>query len=325
MVSVVLSTQGASDRLSRSLRALFAQSYPAERYEVLVVHAGSDERLQHSRDEVVDRDQERLHLVSAAGLNAPAIRNTGLRRATGTVVAFTDDGCEVAPGWIEAGILGFERNVAVVTGPIKVTQGERPGLLDRAGGPQVAGALYPARNVFYRRDAALDAGGFDESFQPSAAGDRFWGWDSDLAWRLQRQGYEGRFRDAYAYVKPARSEFTPGLVQAWQIANATPRLVRAIPELRRHLLVGTVLYSWDNLAFKLGVLGTLLALGSRRTAWLLLWIPRVSRAIAIAGGDRWPPHRWPWLVGKVAILLALDTVSAVGLVRGSARARSVVL
>src|SRR5207245_830530 len=103
---------------------------------------------------------------------------------------------------------------------------------------------------FYRRDVALAAGGFDESFGRNLLGRPVWGWDCDLAWRLLRRGYAGQFRDAYAYTHVFHLTPTRWLMEGWRAGSMMPSVLRAVPELRSRLLVGGLFYTWYGMALK---------------------------------------------------------------------------
>jgi len=86
-------------RLARCLAALEGQSYPAARYEVVVVDNGS-------QPPVVLGPARYAHvrLLSEPRPGVGAARAAGLAHATGAIVAFTDADCIPAPTWIERGV-----------------------------------------------------------------------------------------------------------------------------------------------------------------------------------------------------------------------------
>ena len=96
-VSVVVPTYRRADDLEMCLRALAAQTRPAD--EVVVVHRPDDV-------EALARCQsyEQELPVAAIQVEEPgqvAALNAGLDAATGSVVAFTDDDCRPRPEWVE--------------------------------------------------------------------------------------------------------------------------------------------------------------------------------------------------------------------------------
>ena len=102
--SVVVPTRNRPRELARFLEALCAQTYPPERFEVVLVDDGSDRPL----DTVIEPFRERLSITLLAQPNAgPAnARQRGITLAKGTFLAFTDDDCQPAPDWL-ARLEGF--------------------------------------------------------------------------------------------------------------------------------------------------------------------------------------------------------------------------
>ena len=101
-ITVVIPVYNRSTALGELLGALGGQTYPRDRFEVLVVDDGSTEDL---RPEV----EQAAHALgwSAVYLRQPnagpgAARNLGLAHATGEVVVFTDSDCLPSPCWLEA-------------------------------------------------------------------------------------------------------------------------------------------------------------------------------------------------------------------------------
>jgi glycosyltransferase involved in cell wall biosynthesis len=96
--SVVIPTHGRPSELRACLQALCAVDYPADRFEVIVVDDGSPTPV----ESVVALFRERLTvaLVRQEKSGPAAARNTGVAKAKGTLLAFTDDDCLPDPGWL---------------------------------------------------------------------------------------------------------------------------------------------------------------------------------------------------------------------------------
>jgi glycosyltransferase involved in cell wall biosynthesis len=86
-------------RLRICLGALETQSYPAERYEVVVVDNGSAQ----SPAEVV-AEHRHARLVSEPLRGSYQARNAGILACRGEVVAFTDSDCIPSAGWLQEGV-----------------------------------------------------------------------------------------------------------------------------------------------------------------------------------------------------------------------------
>jgi glycosyltransferase involved in cell wall biosynthesis len=98
--SVVIATRDRPKRLAACLESLAAQDYPRQRFEVIVVDDGGYSRLRR----VATRYRERLRLstLERPFAGRSAARNQGAARASGELVAFTDDDTEPEPGWLRA-------------------------------------------------------------------------------------------------------------------------------------------------------------------------------------------------------------------------------
>src|SRR5207244_1921243 len=116
VASVVIPVFNDRQRLERCLDALEQQTYPAERFEVIVVDNGSTQTL----DDLATRYRIQLGRESRPG--AYAARNRGLAMAVGEVIAFTDSDCLPDRDWMERGVAALERapECGFVAGPIDV-------------------------------------------------------------------------------------------------------------------------------------------------------------------------------------------------------------
>jgi glycosyltransferase involved in cell wall biosynthesis len=99
MVSVIVPVFDDQERLVRCLEALERQSYPDTAYEIVVVDNGSKQPL---RSEGIC---SRVRTIIEPRPGAYAARNTGIRAAVGSVLAFTDSDCIPAETWLEAAVI----------------------------------------------------------------------------------------------------------------------------------------------------------------------------------------------------------------------------
>lgn len=191
-VSVVVPTYRRPALLSRCLAALLAQDYDPGAYEILIA------------DDATSDDTRRLVEAWADDLGPPhhgppiryipvththgpaAARNAGWRAATGEIIAFTDDDCLPAPGWLKAGVGGFGKGVIGVWGRVQVPLPARPSDYEWDAA-RLEHTQFVTANCFCRREALAAIGGFDERFTAP------WREDSDLFFNLlERYGQEGQ-------------------------------------------------------------------------------------------------------------------------------------
>ncbi len=107
LVSVVIPVFNDSGRLDTCLRALAAQTYPADRYEVIVVDNGS----QPPAAGQLARQHPQVTWTDESVSSSYAARNRGIALARGEVFAFTDSDCVPAADWIEQGVAALRGTV----------------------------------------------------------------------------------------------------------------------------------------------------------------------------------------------------------------------
>lgn len=189
-VSVVVATRNRAMLLRRCLASLQAQTYPRDRYEIIVVDDGSTDGTPEEAAALAQAWEGTLRVLRMAHGGPARARNAGIRASRAEIVAFTDSDCGVAANWLQQLVRTLEHDAG-----------------DGVGGPIVTAATrswvarYLDAAAFYRhrvrhgqidylltasaafRRAALEAvGGFSER-----AG--AWGEDADLSFRLRRYGY----------------------------------------------------------------------------------------------------------------------------------------
>lgn len=115
-VSVVVPTRCNPDKLERCLRSILLCDY--DDFEVIVVETRP--RSSDTARMLVERfpDEPRLRYVEEPRPSVSLARNTGLARAEGEVVAFTEDDVVVDPLWLRASVeaLLSAEGIACVTG-----------------------------------------------------------------------------------------------------------------------------------------------------------------------------------------------------------------
>lgn len=105
-VSVVVPARDAEATLEAALRAILAQDYPPEAYEIIVVDNDSADRTAV----IAARFAPRVRTIREARRGASAARNAGIRAARHAYVAFTDADCVPERQWLR-------ELVAAATGP----------------------------------------------------------------------------------------------------------------------------------------------------------------------------------------------------------------
>lgn len=203
-VSVIIPVFNDAERLKLCLTALEQQTYPRNRYEVIVVDNGSTEDIKS----VVEPFPQAIFAVEPR-TGSYAARNKALTIANGEILAFTDADCIPTNSWIENGVthLLSTPNCGLVAGrinlffhdPLHPTAVE---LYDsvKIGFPQqkfLEESNYGATaNVFTFRSVMDAVGPFDDTLKSS--GDREWGQ------RVFAAGYQQVYADDACVSHPAR-------------------------------------------------------------------------------------------------------------------------
>ena len=204
-VSVIIPVYNDPDRLTRCLAPLDSQTYPADRYEVIVVDNGSREDVAP----IVARFA-RATLTREVKPGSYAARNKGIAVARGEVLAFTDSDCVPAPDWVEQGVRALQADpeIGLVGGHIALfyQDPDRPTAVELYdsivfGLPQkryVEEGRYAATaNAFTWRRVFDRVGLFDDTLRSS--GDNEWGK------RVYAAGMKQVFAESVRVEHPARS------------------------------------------------------------------------------------------------------------------------
>lgn len=104
-VSIIIPTYRDWDRLLICLRALEAQTYPKESFEILVVNNAPQDLMPDNFH--IDAN---FRVIDEANPGSYAARNTGIAEANGSIIGFTDSDCVPDPNWIKAAVWFFEIN-----------------------------------------------------------------------------------------------------------------------------------------------------------------------------------------------------------------------
>lgn len=200
-------THNRADQLHRSLRALgLAVEATSTHVEVIVVDDGSRD----ATPEVI-REAERAGVARGlrreVGGGPAAARNLGWRAGSGGLVAFTDDDCEVDPGWLNALAARASQvpeRVAGIGGRVLPAQEDCVSsymTLHRILEPPTSLRYVVTANCIFRRSALQCVGGFDEAVRAPG------GEDPGLCLQLGRLGYTFVFEPSAVVKHHYRSGF----------------------------------------------------------------------------------------------------------------------
>ena len=265
-VTVIVATRDRADDVPVVARSILAGDLDLE---LLVIDQSEDQRTAEAVAVVAGEDP-RIRYVRSDRPGKTRAMNLGLDQARAPLVLFTDDDCEVEPGWVEAmaAELGTDDRVGavfsrVVAGPHDEAAGFVPHFPVperrvwtsgwRLANPEMGAAMG------VRRPAVEAIGGFDEQMGP---GGRFPSADdTDIANRLLAAGWHVIDTDRTEVVHHGFRTFAQGreLTRRDWIA-----LGAAFGKAARCRLWGAVANgAW--LAFRLGLVDPLVEAAGRRT------------------------------------------------------------
>ncbi len=189
-VSVVIPIYNCETDLPELVNCLFAQTYPKELVEYLLVDNNSSDRTFELLQQAADISPILIRVFSENKIQSSyAARNTGIRAANSQIIAFTDADCRPQPEWLKLLVAPFVNNdVVIVAGEITALPGNS--LLEKfAENQQTLSQKHTLNHKFcpygqtanlaIRRQALEKVG----LFRPYLTT----GGDADICWRIQQE------------------------------------------------------------------------------------------------------------------------------------------
>jgi glycosyltransferase involved in cell wall biosynthesis len=313
-LSVVVSTHSRATYLTGMLDALEQQT--DDDFEVVVADNGSTDGTWEALVARCAGTPLRLAALRLDPHDGPAVpRNTAVTVTRAPWLAFTDDDCLPAPGWVAAIRRVAAPGVTVVQGRTEPEPGGWGGPWGRTLHVPAASGLYETANLACPRDAFEQAGGFPAERLLTG---RAFGEDVLLGARLARAGSVRPAPEALVHHRVIPGTYRQFLSERSRL-EGFPTLTRHVPELRERFL-GGVFLSRRTMLTDVGVAGLVTAAAVRHPAPALTalpWLVHSWRAAARRPGRPRPV--------RAAQLAVADVVGLVALVRGSVRARRLVL
>jgi glycosyltransferase involved in cell wall biosynthesis len=214
-LSIVVPTYNRRDGIVRLLKALEAQTFGPERFEVVVVNDGSTDGTAEALAELTA--PYRLRVLEQANAGPAAARNLGLHQAEGRLIVFLDDDVVPVPGLLSAHLACHgDADDLVVVGPMSpptdwprsawVRWEERQLLKQYDAMDQGLYSCTPRQfytgNASAPRALLLRAGGFDARFKRAE--------DVELAFRMYGMGARFHFEPSADVLHYASRSF-----QSW--------------------------------------------------------------------------------------------------------------
>jgi GT2 family glycosyltransferase len=310
-VCVVIATRGREEGLARALDALAAQGLEQERLEVVVVRDGDPPGPVAAAPEGLTVRFEAVEPPRGPA----AARNVGWRASGAPLIAFTDDDCRPAPGWLDALLRSADGGSVFLQGRTEPDPRELDRLSGLSRSQLIEGPTgwYQTCNMAYPRELLERLGGFDESF-PGPAGE-----DTDLGLRALEEGARAQFvEEAVVWHAVHPRSLTRALRESGRW-SAVARLLARHPG-QRERIYRRLFFKESHAKLVLGLAGTLL--GRRRIVALAAWAPYVE--LHLRTYDR-TPRGFARAAFDLPQRALIDAAEVAATARGAARHRVPVL
>lgn len=253
-ISIIIPTFNRHESLIRTLDSLFDQTFPQEKFEIIIVDDGSTDDTENSIHEIRKNHQNLVYLKQK-NKGAGSARNLGILNAKGDIVGFTDDDCIVSSTWVELAI-GSLKNIEFcgvqgITLPQKEIKSQNKiffysDVVTHTGTEKYAS--YPTCNVFYRKKNLMEVSGFDEKMGS-------WTEDDDLAFRLIKKGYKIYLnKDMVVYHEVRYLNIFKYVFNRLKRKESIPLFFKKHPELRDRFFLKLFVPSHVYIIFAIGTI-----------------------------------------------------------------------
>ncbi len=223
-ISIVIPTFNRREMVRRTLETLFAQTFPADKYEVIVVVDGSTDGTAAMLRTL--KPACRFRVIEQENRGLAGARNTGFREADAGLVLFLDDDMMCDQGLVAAHVAAHETTCQLVAfGVIFLSADSPPSLAAECFNREI-GAFHLRQNQSGRkawqqiecvfsntslsRASLIEAGGFDETFRMREdlelgarlcnAGLHAWYINSAVAYHCYNKNIDDLVQDAEAFA-----------------------------------------------------------------------------------------------------------------------------
>jgi len=191
-LSIIIPTHDRPSQLGACLESIVHQTYPSSHFEVIVIDDGSKTPIAPVISSF--RDRLNLTLLTQQNRGPASARNTGVAKARGRYLAFTDDDCTLAPDWLQKVeerfdsssnyMIGGRTINAITDNAYSTASQDLIGYLYEYYNADKNNALFlTSNNIAVPAESFRTLGGFNSKYPDAAAEDR------DLCDRWRVCGY----------------------------------------------------------------------------------------------------------------------------------------
>lgn len=172
-VSVIIPVYNAEEHIISTLKALKNQTYPRNKYEIILIDNGSTD----GTVEILENENYTV-LRNYRSKNPYISRNLGVKSAKGEIIVFLDITCTPVKEWLEEGVKLLRKSADLVGGNIKFkfssspTLGEWYDSITFVNVEEYINKFQSAvgGNLFIKRDVWQDLGAFPEDMRSGVDG-----------------------------------------------------------------------------------------------------------------------------------------------------------
>lgn len=213
-ISIIIPTLNRREILKKCLGYLFNQTYPKDKYEIIVVDDGSSDGTQEMVKSLDAPCQLTLLKQASGKKGAACANNLGVKNAQGKIILFINHDIYVSSNFIEEHIKLHKLypNIIVQGPACNTTNLENPfeATKDYTGYSNIQLGYFITWNASIPKELIIKAGYFDEDFRP-------YSWeDIELGFRLRRLGIKQKFNPsakAFHYREKFNLDQLPAIKQ----------------------------------------------------------------------------------------------------------------
>jgi len=215
MISIVIPALNEEEFLEDCIWSIKNQNYSGE-YEIIIMDNGSDDRTQEIAKEHADK------LYVEPDMSLPELRNAGIKRAEGEIIASTDADCLMDENWLKEAEKSLKNGNVLVTGPITSIKNKELfqvllylyNIWLQISMNSLGFSHASAGNCAFYRKEALEIGGFKHFF-PS---------DGKFGLDMSKKGSLRFNPDMLVFASMRRYEKDPIVNTSWELVLSHIRL-----------------------------------------------------------------------------------------------------